>query len=134
MKSEGSGMVEVRVRYPEVDRMGVAHHTAHFVWFEIGRTELMRQRGAVYAALEEEGIFLPVIAAECRYSAPARYDDVVRVHSRVTHARGALVEFAYRIERAADGTVLATGATRHAAIDDRGRPRRLPKAILELLD
>jgi acyl-CoA thioester hydrolase len=134
MTSGGSGEVEVRVRYPEVDRMGVAHHTVHFVWFEIGRTELMRRRGAVYAALEDEGIFLPVIGAECNYRAPARYDEIVRVHAEVTHAKGARVEFAYRIERAADGTLLATGVTRHAAIDSRGRPRRLPKSILELLD
>jgi len=125
--------VEIRVRYPEVDRMGVAHHSVHFVWFEIGRTELLRRRGAVYAALEDEGVYLPVIGAECSYRAPARYDEVVRVHAEVTQARGARVDFSYRIERAADGRLLATGMTRHAAIDARGRPRRLPKKVLELL-
>jgi acyl-CoA thioester hydrolase len=133
MTGGGDAAVEVRVRYPEVDRMGVAHHTVHFVWFEIGRTELMRRRGAVYAALEDQGLFLPVVGAECTYRAPARYDDIVRVRTEVTSIRGARIDFSYRIERAADGVLLATGVTRHAAIDGRGRPRRLPKQILECM-
>lgn len=132
MRDDGA-TVEVRVRYPEVDRMGVVHHRVHFVWFEIGRTELMRSRGATYAALEDDGIFLPVIAAECSYIAPARYDDVVRVHSEVRRVSGARIEFAYRVERVADGGLLATGSTRHAAVDGRGRPRRLPRRLLETM-
>jgi len=113
--------------------MGVAHHANHFVWFEIGRTELMRARGVDYRRLEEEGIFLPVIEAACAYHAPARYDDLLRVHTRVEGATSVRVAFAYRIESDPNGLLLATGSTRHAAVDRRGRPCRLPGRLRELL-
>ncbi|HYS77239.1 MAG TPA: thioesterase family protein [Candidatus Dormibacteraeota bacterium] len=129
----GGGVVQVRVRYPEVDRMGVAHHANHFVWFEIGRTELMRARGVDYRRLEDEGIFLPVIEAACTYRAPARYDEVLRVHTRIEGAGAVRVAFTYRIESEPGGLLVATGSTRHAAVDRRGRPRRLPAGIRELL-
>ena len=121
------------MRYPEVDRMGVAHHSHHFVWFEIGRTELMRERGLPYAAVEEEGIFLPVVEASCAYRAPARYDDRLRIRTRLREAGPVRVVFSYRVERAADGVLIATGSTTHAAVDGRGRPRRLPGRLRELL-
>jgi len=127
------GEVQVRVRYPEVDRMGVAHHTVHLVWFEIGRTELMRARGLAYAGLEDEGIFLPVIEASCVYRAPARYDELLVVRTEVTESGPVRVAFEYRIEREADRILIATGSTRHAAVDRRGRPRRLPPAVRERL-
>ena len=126
-------VVQVRVRYPEVDRMGVAHHASHFVWFEIGRTELMRGRGIAYARLEDEGVFLPVIEARCAYRAPARYDDLLRVRTSLLSAGPVRVTFEYRIEREPDGTLLATGRTTHAAVDGRGRPRRLPPELRGLL-
>jgi acyl-CoA thioester hydrolase len=129
----GGDVVELRVRYPEVDRMGVAHHSNHFVWFEIGRTELMRARGVTYRRLEEEGILLPVIEASCSYHAPARYDDLLRVHTRIESATAVRIAFTYRIESEADGRTLATGATQHAAVDRGGRPRRLPARLRELL-
>ena len=129
----GEGFVELRVRYPEVDRMGVAHHSHYFVWLEIGRTELMRARGVDYRRLEDEGLFLPVVEASCAYLAPARYDELLRVHTRVESAGGVRVSFSYRIERQPDGRLLATGTTRHAAVDRNGRPRRLPGTIRGLL-
>ena len=83
----GGDVVQVRVRYPEVDRMGVAHHATHFVWFEVGRTELMRAKGVTYRRLEDDGVYLPVIEAACAYHAPARYDDLLCVVTRVEGAR-----------------------------------------------
>ena len=126
-------VVQLRVRYPEVDRMGIAHHASHFVWFEIGRTELMRGKGITYRDLEDDGVFLPVIEAACVYHAPARYDDLLRVITRVEEAGGVRVAFAYRVESEADGCLVATGRTRHAAVDRGGRPRRLPAALRERL-
>ena len=128
-----SGTTTLRVRYPETDQMGVVHHTHFLVWFEIGRTELMRQRGVTYAALEEEGIFLPVIEAACAYHAPARYDELLTVLTGIDEAGAVRVRFTYRIERSADGVLLASGSTRHAAIDRSGRPRRLPDRLRGLL-
>ena len=129
----GGDVVQLRVRYPEVDRMGVAHHANHFIWFEIGRTELMRARGVTYRRLEDEGIFLPVIEASCAYHAPARYDDLLRVQTRIEGATGVRIAFVYRIESEADDRLLATGTTRHASVDRNGRPRRLPARLRELL-
>jgi acyl-CoA thioester hydrolase len=123
----------LRVRYPEVDRMGMAHHASHFVWFEIGRTELMRGFGMSYARLEDDGIYLPVIEASCAYRAPVRYDDLLRVKTEVARVSAVRLAFSYRIERETDGALLATGSTSHAAVDRGGRPRRLPARVLELL-
>ncbi len=123
------GIVQIRVRYPEVDRMGLAHHTSHFVWFEIGRTELMRERGVPYRTLEEEGILLPVIVASCSYVAPVRYDELLRVRTTLSETGPVRATFTYRIERESDGLLLATGSTTHAAVDQRGRPRRMPTAL-----
>jgi acyl-CoA thioester hydrolase len=131
--SKPDGVVQVRVRYPEVDKMGVAHHSHHFVWFEIGRTELMRARGMAYSRLEDDGIYLPVIEAACTYRAPVRYDDLLRVRTTLAETGPVRLAFTYTIEREADGAVVATGRTAHAAVDGQGRPRRLPKAVLELL-
>jgi acyl-CoA thioester hydrolase len=110
--------------------MGVAHHTHFLAWFELGRTELMRERGCAYGELEDrEGIFFPVIHATASYRASARYDECLSITTRIASVGGARVVFEYEIARATDGTVLATGSTEHAAVDGRGRPRRLPAEL-----
>lgn len=119
-----------RVRYPETDRMGVAHHTSHFVWFELGRTELMRDAGCTYGALEDEdGVFFPVTEAGAEYAAPARYDEELAIATRLAEVRGARVRFEYEITRVEDGRVVATGFTVHASCGRDGRPIRLPDAL-----
>jgi acyl-CoA thioester hydrolase len=127
------GTVSLRVRYTEVDRMGVAHHRNHLVWFEIGRTELMRAAGIPYARVEDEGIFLPVIEVTCAYRAAARYDDVLSVTTELREFGAARVTFAYRLVRETDGVLIATGTTTHAAVDPRGRPRRFPLNLRRML-
>jgi acyl-CoA thioester hydrolase len=119
----------IRVRYAETDQMGIAHHAEYFAWFEVGRTDLLRQCGMTYRELEAEGLRLPVIEATARYLKPALYDDVLEVRTALTNLGGARVGFSYEVRR--DGTegLLATGATEHAAIDASGRPRRLPDAL-----
>ncbi|HEY3174567.1 MAG TPA: thioesterase family protein [Candidatus Polarisedimenticolia bacterium] len=128
-----TGSSSVRVRYPETDQMGVVHHTHFLVWFEIGRTELMRDLGCAYADLEKEGVWMPVVEASCRYLSPARYDDLVTVETRVEEVTRVTTRFTYRVVRPADGRVLATGSTRHAATNGSGVPCRLPERILSLL-
>jgi len=123
----------LRVRYTEVDRMGVAHHRNHFVWFEIGRTEYMRDAGIPYSGVEDGGMFLPVIEAACSYHAPARYDDLLLVRTTLRDMTAARATFAYRLEREPDGLLLAAGTTTHAAVDGRGRPRRFPDDLRRLL-
>ena len=110
--------------------MNVVYHAHYFVWFELGRTELMRELGCAYATLEdEEGIFFPLREVCARYRAPARYDQVLDVHTALTSVGGAKVRFDYRVCNQADGQLLVTGFTVHAAVDGSGRPIRLPEEL-----
>ena len=115
----------VRVRYAETDQMGVVYYANYFVWFEIGRTDLLRTLGGTYRQLEADGLTLPVIEASCRYTAPCLYDEELVVVTQGRLLSPIRVAFSYAVERA-DGTVAARGRTEHAAIGPDGRPRRLP--------
>jgi acyl-CoA thioester hydrolase len=125
--------INVRVRYAETDKMGVVYHANYFVWFEVGRCELIRTIGKSYRDLELAGIGLPVIEAHCEYKSPARYDDELQVKTWGALLSPARVEFRYEISQATDGTVNAIGRTVHAAVDPNGRPCRLPEYIRDLL-
>ena len=114
--------------------MGVVYHAHYLVWFELGRTELMRGLGCSYGSLEDDrGIFFPVTEAGTRYLTPARYDDVLLVETRLVSVGGARVRFRYRLTRPADGKLLVTGFTEHAAVGRDGRPLRLPGELHETL-
>jgi len=126
-------LTRLRVRYPETDQMGVVHHTHFLVWFEIGRTELMREAGCPYVDLEREGVWMPVIEATCRYHSPARYDDMITVETQVEKVTRVTASFTYRVLRGTDGALLATGSTRHAATDKTGAPCRIPERLSSLM-
>jgi acyl-CoA thioester hydrolase len=117
------------VRYAETDQMGAAWHGQFFAWFEVGRTDLLRRYGCTYRDLEEQGLRFPVIEAAARYLKPARYDDLLEVRTRVTSLGGARLSFSYEVHREGTDGLLATGSTVHAALDARGRPRRLPEDL-----
>ena len=123
----------VRVRYAETDNMHVAYYANYFVWFEVGRCELLRSLGSTYRDLEAEGFMLPVIEAHCDYRRPARYDDELMI---LTHGRlmsPARVRFDYEVQRPADGVLTAVGRSVHAVVDREGRPTRLPVPVREVL-
>ena len=121
--------VRIRIRYPEVDRMGVVHHSHFPVWFEIGRTELMRELGVPYAKLEADGLFMPVAELAVRYRVPVVYDDIVDVVTVVEDVTGARARFEYRLLREPDQVLAATGFTVHAAVSSTGAPMRIPMAL-----
>jgi acyl-CoA thioester hydrolase len=123
----------IRVRYAETDQMGVAYHGHYLVWFEVGRTDLLRAKGMTYRELEEAGLRLPVIEAGAVYLKPARYDDVLEVRTRVTLVSGVRVRFEYELFLEGGEARLATGFTAHAAVDAQGRLRRLPLELRSLL-
>jgi acyl-CoA thioester hydrolase len=129
-----SQTINVRVRYAETDKMGVVYHANYFVWFEIGRCELLRAVGSSYRELEASGIMLPVIEAHCEYRSPARYDDELQVKTTGALLSPARVEFRYEIVRPADATVNAVGRTVHASIDAVGKPCRLPDRVKDLFE
>ena len=123
----------VRVRYAETDQMGVVYYANYLVWFEIGRTDLLRQNGWSYREMEVDGYSLPVIDAQCTYKAPAKYDDELEVRTKGELLSPVRIKFEYELVRPADGTLLADGHTVHAVLDATGRPRRLPERVRTFL-
>lgn len=110
--------------------MGVAHHTHHFAWFEIGRTELMRDLGCPYGELEDaEGVFFPVVEAGASFRAPARYDEMLEIRTRLVDASGARVRFEYEVVRAGTCETVSSGFTVHGAVGREGRPLRMPDRV-----
>jgi len=117
----------VRVRYAETDQMGVVYHANYFVWFEVGRVELLRQLGFSYRDMEEiDQCFIVVVEARCRFKAPARYDDEVRIRTSLKHIRNSFIQFGYEAVRVSDGEVLAEGETMHIVTDASMNKRTLP--------
>ncbi len=124
---------KIRVRYGETDQMGVVYHANYAVYFEVGRTEWLREFGLSYSAMEAEGIMLPVISLRINYKNSARYDDVLKVKTRLKKMPTASIEFDYELTNK-KGELLATGNTILAFIDaKRNRPTRCPKYLLDKL-
>ncbi|MGE0461455.1 MAG: acyl-CoA thioesterase [Vicinamibacterales bacterium] len=123
----------VRVRYAETDQMGVVYYANYLVWFEVGRTEWLRETGWTYRAMEDEGLTLPVIEARCEYRTGARYDDELEIRTTGRLVSPVRLAFDYEVVRRADGVVVATGQTTHATLNRAGRPVRLPARVKELL-
>ena len=126
--------VEFRVRYAETDQMGVVYHANYLVWCEIGRTDLIRQLGTSYAELEREGIALAVIDASIRYHSAARYDDMIRVRTKLTDVRSRSVTFDYTIEDTTTGSRLASASTTLASINKEGKLVALPGDMRRLME
>jgi acyl-CoA thioester hydrolase len=122
----------VRVRYAETDKMGVVYYANYFVWFEVGRTDLLRDADWSYREMETDGYALPVIEAHCDYRQPARYDDELEVRTSGALISPVRVAFTYEVVRPADDAVLASGRTVHASLDGAGRPSRLPERVRNL--
>ena len=123
---------EHRVTYSETDQMGFAYYANYFVWFEIGRTELIRASGLAYRELEEMGFMLPVLEASARYISPVRYDDLLTIRSGVSEFKGIRIRFSYQILR--DGLLLAEGMTFHAFMDKDGRPRKVSADVRQMIE
>jgi acyl-CoA thioester hydrolase len=123
----------LRVRYAETDQMGVVYHANYMVWFEIGRTDFCRQHGFAYREMEEQdGRYIVVAEARCRYKAPAHYDDEILVRTCLKQIRRRVLVFAYEIYRQATDELLAEGETVHVITDRDGRPCALPDKYRDL--
>jgi acyl-CoA thioester hydrolase len=118
----------LRVRYAETDQMGVVYHSNHFIWFEIGRVELLRQLGFSYRDMEiRDHCFIAVAEAKCRYRAPVRYDEEVLVRTELLHVRDSVIRFGYELRRVNDDTLLAEGETTHIVTDADMKTAALPE-------
>jgi acyl-CoA thioester hydrolase len=119
---------KIRVRYAETDQWGTVYHSNFFIWFEVGRVELMRALGFNYKDMEEkDDSHTVVVDVHCSYEKPARYDDLIRVRTWVAEARMRTIKFAYEVFNDATGQRLATGETLHVICDGQGRPKELPE-------
>ena len=123
----------IRVRYAETDQMGVVYHANHFIWFEVGRVELLRQLGFSYKEMElKDDCFIAVVDARCRYKAPVLYDDEVLVRTHLKNMREKLIHFGYELVRAGTGELLAEGETTHIVADRQMKPRVLPEKYIKV--
>ena len=123
----------VRVRYAETDQMGIVYYANYFVWFEVGRTDLLRQAGWSYREMEVDGFSLPVIESHCEYREPARYDDELEIRTTGALASPVRLRFEYQVLRSGDGSLLATGYTVHATLGRTRKPCRLPERVRAIL-
>jgi len=116
--------IEFRVRYHEADAMGFVHHANYFKFFEMGRIELLRANGGDYARMEREGLFVVVVKAECRFQKPARFDDVLRLRTRVARITEAKIEHEYELFRGSER--LALGRVTLAVVNRQGEVQAVP--------
>jgi len=117
----------IRVRYAETDQMGVVNSANFFIWMEVGRVELCKACGFNYRDMEQDdGVFLAVAEASCRYRSPARFDDEVIIKTCIEEANTRIVIFHYEMRSAEGERVLATGHTRHVFVNRQMQRTRLP--------
>jgi acyl-CoA thioester hydrolase len=125
---------EVRVRYAETDQMGIVYHANFLIWFEIGRSELCRNRGFSYKEMEEQaGTHLVVAESYCRYKSPAYYEDILTIRTKVLDIRSRTLRFFYEIRRGSDEMLIAEGETLHVVTDKDQKVRTMPSAYRERL-
>ncbi len=129
---------ELRVRFGETDLMGIVHHASYLTYFEAGRVEWLRRRGVTYAAWADRGMHLPVVEVGIRYRAPARFDELITIETRLTELRSVSLRFDYRLLRPstsgdAEPMLLVEGFTKLASIDDAHTLRRFTDDVLAIL-
>jgi len=122
-----------RVRYADTDRMGYAYYANYLRWFEVGRSELFRQLGLTYKRIEEQGVYLPVAEAHCRYLQPVRYDDRITIETTLDTSVKAAIKFNYRLFDADGQTSVAEGYTKHPCTTPEGRVIRPPRFLRDFI-
>jgi len=124
----------VRVIYADTDAMGVVYHANYLKWFEVGRVELLREMGIVYAELEASGYSLPVTELGCEYLYPARYDDILVIETEIADVGRASVRFDYVIYDGVKERILTEGFTVHPFMNVKGKIVRVPKHIADKIN
>lgn len=125
-----TGEIQIRVRYAETDRMGLLHHANYLVYFEQARTELLRDRGMTYRAMEDEGFFLVLAKFELKYKRPAHYDDLLTIRTTVARTTPVRIEHVYQVLRGTE--LLAEGSSTLACVDRDGKLQALPEWFLTM--
>ncbi len=121
-----SQTITIVPRYCETDQGGVVHHSVYPVWFEMGRTELLRVNKVAYKDLEASGIFFVMAELNIRYRQPARYDEKLELQTGCTKVTASKIEHSYKLTRCSDSAVLAEGSSVLACTSKEGKLRRMP--------
>ena len=122
-----SHTITVVPRYAETDKGGIIHHSVYPVWFEMGRTELLRANGIAYRDLEAQGIFFVMVELRVKYRRPAFYDEQLLLETTCSNVTAGKVEHTYKLTRPGTGILLAEGYSILACVDGQGKIRRIPK-------
>lgn len=125
---------EIKVRYVETDQMGIVHHSNYFAWFEVGRTEFIKQLGMTYSEMEANGVFLPLVGCGSTFKIPARYEDELIIRTSIERLNFVKIQFKYVIIRKIDSKILAEGFTLHAFVDSNFKPINLKKRNTKVWD
>jgi acyl-CoA thioester hydrolase len=124
-----SHTITIVPRYAETDQGGIVHHSVYPVWFEIGRTELLRVNNVAYKDLEETGVFFVVAELHIKYRRPAKYDEKLQLETSCSKVSSSKVEHIYKLTRCCDGVILAEGSSLLACVDAHGKICRIPEFI-----
>ena len=124
-----SHIIKIRPRYCETDQGGVVHHSVYPVWFEMGRTELLRANGIAYKDMERAGVFFVMARLEVRYRQPAMYDEELELVTTCINVTSSKVEHSYQLKRVCDSSLLAEGSSTLACLDKSGKVRRVPEFL-----
>lgn len=122
-----SHRITIIPRYSETDKAGVVHHSVYPVWFEMGRTELLRANGLAYKDLEESGVYFVVARLEIKYRWPAQYDEELELETTCSLVTASKVVHEYKLTRCSDGIIIAEGSSALACVNDEGKIRRMPE-------
>jgi acyl-CoA thioester hydrolase len=128
-----TNLTTYRVIYGDTDQMGVVYYANYLRWFEKGRSELLRQSGIPYVSIERLGMHFPVTEVSCRYFRSAHYDDLIEIETRLASLGRASLTFTYRVVREDQGTLLASGSSKHACVNDQGRIIRIRNDLMKTL-
>jgi acyl-CoA thioester hydrolase len=122
-----SHTITIVPRYAETDQGGVVHHSVYPVWFEMGRTELLRANGLAYKDLEKAGVFFVVAELRIKYRRPAKYDEKLQLETSCSKVSTSKVEHIYKLTRCSDGVILAEGLSALACVNAKGKVCRIPE-------
>lgn len=125
--------IKTRVRYQETDQMGIVYYGNFFTYFEMGRTEYLRNLGLPYSELEKEQIYFPVTEAHCRFRSPAHYDDILIIQTWISELKHATVEFNHKVICEGDNKLIVEGFSRLACLNANRKPIPMPEKLKRLL-
>lgn len=125
---------KIKVRYVETDQMGVVHHSNYYPWFEVGRTEFIKQSGMSYSEIEKQGVMIPLVESYCKYIEGAKYEDELIIQTWIQELKGIKAVFNYNVIRERDGKILSKGSTTHAFVGENFKIINLQKKHPELWD